>query len=83
MRSRAPCRTMGRVLLLYLLGRAPVVLVLTLVVALYLTVLELRELRPRFRWWAWWVSLVLLTHFVGYLLLRGYVVFHRYREARA
>ncbi|RDI76117.1 hypothetical protein Gocc_0536 [Gaiella occulta] len=68
-------------LVFLLLGYAPWVLVLTLAVALYLTVIELRELRPHYVWWFWWLLLVLMTHFVGYLLLRGYVVVRR-RQAR-
>jgi hypothetical protein len=72
------------VLIVLLLSRAPaVLLLLTLVLALYLTVIELRELRPHWKWWAWWLSLVFLTHFVGYLALRGYVVYRRWSSARA
>ena len=64
-------------------GAVPILL-LTLAVALYLTVIELRELEPRphWKWWAWWLSLVFLTHFIGYLALRGYVAYRR-RRARA
>ena len=70
--------------LFYLLPRAPDILILlTLVVALYLTVIELRELEPRphWKWWGWWLSLVFLTHFVGYLILRVYA--YRRRRQRA
>ena len=73
-------------LLFYLLPRAPDILILlTLAVALYLTVIELRELEPRphWKWWAWWLSLVFLTHFVGYLALRGYAFYRRWPRARA
>jgi hypothetical protein len=55
---------------------------LTLLLALYLTAIELRDLRPHWKWWAWWLSLVFLTHFIGYLALRGYVAYRR-RRARA
>jgi hypothetical protein len=55
----------------------------TLALALYLTVIELRDLQPHWKWWAWWLSLVFLTHFVGYLILRGYVAFRRRNTARA
>jgi len=58
-------------------------MLLTLALALYLTVIELRELRPHFLWWAWWLMLVFLTHFLGYLALRVYVVVRRWRQARA
>ena len=71
-------------LLFFFLPRAPAwILWLTLAVTLYLAFIELRELRPRRRWWAWWLSFVGLTHFVGYLILRGYVAYHRRNRARA
>jgi UPF0716 family protein affecting phage T7 exclusion len=69
------------VIVILLLGWAPWVIVLTLLVALYLTVIELLELRPNYGWWIWWLLLVFMTHFVGYLLLRGYVFYTRHREA--
>lgn len=57
---------------------------LTLAIALYLTVIELREFEPRphFTRWAWWLSLVFLTHFVGYFILRGYAAYRRRARAR-
>jgi len=67
------------VLIFILLGYAPLVLVLTLVVALYLTVVELREFRPHYVWWFWWLLLVVMTHFAGYLLLRGYTLARRFQ----
>ena len=62
-----------------------VILLLTLLLALYLTVIELRELEPRphWKWWGWWLSLVFLIHFPGYLALRGYAVYRRWNRARA
>jgi hypothetical protein len=68
-----------------MLGRVDPITLLTLALAMYLTVVELREFHPRphWKWWAWWLSLVFLTHFVGYLILRGYVVYRRWHEARA
>ena len=56
---------------------------LTLALALYLTVVELRELDVHWKWWSWWLSFVFLTHLVGYLALRGFVVFRRRHSARA
>ncbi len=50
---------------------------LTLAVALYLSAVELRELRPHYLWWFWWLLLVFLTHFPGYLALRVYVAVKR------
>jgi hypothetical protein len=68
-----------------MLGRVDPITLLTLALAMYLTVVELREFQPRphWKWWAWWLSFVFLTHFVGYLILRGYVVYRRWHEARA
>lgn len=68
----------------FFLRNAPLaVLALTLALAMYLTVIELRELRPHWKWWGWWVSLVFLTHFPGYLALRGYVAYRRGHGASA
>jgi UPF0716 family protein affecting phage T7 exclusion len=68
------------VLVILLLGFAPLVMWLTLAVALYLTVIELREMEPtpHYAWWIWWLLLVFMTHFVGYLFLRAYAVYRRW-----
>lgn len=74
------------VILFYLLPRAPdIIILLTLALCLYLTVIELREPEPRphWKWWGWWLSLVFLTHFIGYLGLRGYFAYRRRQRARA
>jgi hypothetical protein len=74
------------VLLVYLApAQGQIIFLLTLLVALYLTVIELREMdpRPHFAWWGWWLSLVFLTHFIGYLILRAYVFYRRRQQARA
>jgi hypothetical protein len=73
----------SRVAVFLLLGWVPIPLLLALALALYLTVVELRELRMHYLWWAWWLLLVFLTHFVGYLMLRAYAVYRRRQEARA
>ena len=70
-------------LLFLLLGFTPPLLLLTLALALYLTVIELRELRPHYLWWSWWLLLVVMTHFLGYLILRAYAVYHRRQQSRA
>ena len=70
-------------LVFLLLGWVPIPLLLALALALYLTVVELRELHVSWIWWMWGLSLVFLTHFVGYLILRGYAVYRRWHEARA
>jgi hypothetical protein len=66
------------VIVFLLLGFTPWVLLLTLGIALYLTAIELRELDLHYSHWAFWLLLVFLTHFVGYLALRVYA-FHRRR----
>jgi hypothetical protein len=77
----------GRVLLVVFApaGFPQLMFFVTLAIALYLTVIELREFQPRphFTYWAWWLSLVFLTHFVGYLILRGYAAYRRRSQARA
>jgi hypothetical protein len=75
--------TILRVLLLLLLGFAPWVMLLTLAVALYLTVVELQEMQVHYLWWFWWLLFVFLTHFIGYLLLRAYAVYRRWNDARS
>jgi hypothetical protein len=68
------------VLIFLVLGAYPLVLMLTLAVALYLTVIELREMEPppHYAWWIWWLLLVFMTHFVGYLFLRAYGLYRRW-----
>ncbi|MGH3103636.1 MAG: hypothetical protein ACRDN6_06020 [Gaiellaceae bacterium] len=70
-------------LVFLLLGWVPIPVLLALALALYLTAIELRALRENWLWWAWWLSLVFLTHFVGYLILRVYAVYRRWHQARA
>jgi hypothetical protein len=72
------------VLVFLLLGAYPILIWLTLALALYLTVVELREMdpRPHYTWWIWWLLLVFMTHFVGYLFLRAYAVYRRWNVAR-
>jgi hypothetical protein len=66
------------VLIFLLLGYVPWLLVLTLVVVMWLTVVELLEWRPHYLWWFWWLFFVFLTNFVGYLFLRAYRVYQRW-----
>jgi hypothetical protein len=86
----APRRAVGNDLLVLLVVFAPagfpqLMFFLTLAIALYLTVIELREFEPppHWKWWGWWLSLVFLTHFVGYFILRGYSAYRRRSQARA
>ncbi len=69
-------------LVFLLLGYAPWVLVLALVIVMWLTVVELLEWRPNYLWWTWWLLVVFMTNFVGYLALRGYRVYERWNTAR-
>jgi hypothetical protein len=71
------------VILFFLPGPPLALTALTLLIALYLTVVELRDLRPHYLWWSWWLLLVFLSHFIGYLALRGYVAYRRSHGARA
>lgn len=64
-------------------GAPQALLILTLALCVYLTVVELREYRPPWKTWVWWISFVVLTHFIGYLILRGYRVYLRVRHSRA
>ena len=60
-------------------GAVPPLIWLTLLIAIYLTVLELRHQPMQFRVKAWWVSLVFVTHFFGYLALRAWLFYdHRH-----
>ena len=70
------------VLLFLILGFTPWILLLTLVVALYLTVIELRDLELHYTWWIWWLLLVFMTHFVGYLFLRAYALYRKRQLAQ-
>ncbi len=70
-------------LLLFLPGPPLAIVLLTLAVALYLTVVELREIGANYLWWIWWVLLVFMTHFVGYLALRAYAIYRRRNATRA
>lgn len=84
--ARSVAHDLHSMVFVFLLRGAPgalPIMLLTLAVALYLTVVELRELNLHWKWWAWWLSLVFLTHFVGYLILRAYVLYRRRHDARA
>ncbi|MBW3593252.1 MAG: hypothetical protein KY396_06130 [Actinobacteria bacterium] len=69
-------------ILIFLPVPPDLIVLFTLALALYLTLLELLGLRPHYLWWFWWLLLVFLTHFVGYLALRGYVAYRRRTTTR-
>jgi hypothetical protein len=79
MRGRGPYDP--SVLIFLVLGFTPWLLVLTLAVVMYLTVVELREQDWHYTRWVWWLLLVFMTHFVGYLFLRAYVLYRRRQYA--
>ena len=66
-------------LLLLLVGQASAILALTLLVLVYLAFIEVRTLPVRRTVKLWWVLLVFLVHFPGYLALRFWA--ERKREA--
>jgi hypothetical protein len=67
------------VLLFLLLGYFPMVLLLTWAVALYLTLVETRQKRMAWLHIVWWLQLTFLFHFIGYLVLRGWLFYRRNR----
>ena len=71
------------VFLILLFPVGQVVQLFTLALALYLTVVELRNWRPHWKWWIWSLLFVALTHIFGYLILRGYVAYRRRHRAHA
>ena len=58
-------------------GSVPLLLWLTLVIVLYLTVIELRPRQMPRNVKLWWVSVALLTHVFGYVALRAYLSYRR------
>jgi hypothetical protein len=69
------------VLIFWLLGIYPIVLLLTWAVAFYLTFIETRQQRLDRLRTLWWLLLVFFAHFLGYLALRAWVFFRRHRAA--
>jgi hypothetical protein len=68
-----------RVLVFWLLGYFPMVLLLTFALSLYLAFIETRQQHMDWRHTLWWLQLTFLFHFVGYLVLRGWVFYRRHR----
>jgi hypothetical protein len=68
------------VLIFWLLGIYPIILLLTWAIAGYLTFIETRQQRLDPLLTLWWLLLVFLTHFLGYLALRAWVFFRRHRS---
>jgi len=65
----------------FLLGQTPLVLLICLIGLLYLTWVELRHEDLDGQVKLWWHLLVLLTHVPGYLALRIWLVVRRRRDA--
>ncbi|MSO94581.1 MAG: hypothetical protein EXQ81_02150 [Thermoleophilia bacterium] len=71
-------------LVILVVGVPAALMWVTLALALYLTVMELREFEPRphYLWWSWWLLLVVMLHFPAYIGLRVYGIVRK-RQARA
>jgi hypothetical protein len=74
-------RLAGDVLIFWLLGIYPWVLLLTWAVSFYLTFIEAREQRLDGLRTLWWMLLVFFTHFLGYLALRAWFFYKRHPAA--
>jgi hypothetical protein len=70
-------RDYASVLIFWLLGFFPIVLLLTWVVTFYLTFIEARQQKLDAIRTLWWMLLVFLVNFIGYLALRAYVFYQR------
>jgi threonine/homoserine/homoserine lactone efflux protein len=71
----------ARVLFFVLFQSVPVILLLTLAGALYLTWYDIKdEPELEFQAKAWWFLLVLLFHVPGYLVFRGWLAVRRHRR---
>lgn len=64
-------------LIFWLLGIYPWVLLLAWAICFYLTFIEARQQRFDTMRTLWWMLLVFFTHFLGYLALRGWVLYKR------
>ena len=73
--------TRASVLIFWLLGYVPMVLLLTWLVSMYLALVETRQRHMDWRHTLWWLQLTFLFHFAGYLALRGWVFYRRHRIA--
>lgn len=58
----------------------PLLLVLLLAVALYLTWVDVKDEPVDFQIKIWWVLFVLLTHVPGYLVFRVWIAVRRHRR---
>jgi threonine/homoserine/homoserine lactone efflux protein len=67
------------VLFFVLFQSVPVILLLTLAGALYLTWYDIKDEDVEFTIKAWWFLLVLLFHVPGYLVFRGWLAVRRHR----
>ena len=70
-------RLESHVLLFWLLGIYPYVLLLTWALSFYLTFIETRQQRLDGLHTLWWMLLVFFIHFLGYLALRIWVFVRR------
>ena len=66
-------------LIFWLLGVYPIVLLLAWAVCFYLTFFEARQQRLDALRTIWWLLLVFFTNFIGYLALRAWAYYQRRR----
>ena len=59
----------------------PAILLLTLIVALYLTWYDVKDEEVDFQVKAWWFLFVLITHVPGYLAFRAWIAVRRHRKS--
>ena len=69
--------TLRGVLIFWLLGIYPFVLLLTWAICFYLTFIEARQQHLDALRTLWWILLVFFTNFLGYLALRAWVFYKR------
>jgi hypothetical protein len=70
------------VLFFVLFQSVPVILLLTLAGALYLTWYDIKDEDVDFQVKAWWFLLVLLLHVPGYLAFRVWIAVRRHRRGQ-
>ncbi len=68
-------------LIFWLLGFYPYLLLLTWAACFYLTFIEARQQRLDWMRTLWWMLLVFFLHFLGYLALRAWVFYKRHVTA--
>ena len=68
-------------LIFWLLGFYPYLLLLTWALCFYLTFIEARQQRFDRMHTLWWILVVFFLHLIGYLALRAWVIYKRHVTA--